>query len=82
MRQRVALIRVLAADPSILLMDEPFAALDALTRTFFSTNCRRSGSIRARPSFFVTHNVDEAIFLAIACDHVSSSELCEVDSED
>jgi ABC-type nitrate/sulfonate/bicarbonate transport system ATPase subunit len=64
MRQRVALIRVLVNEPKILLMDEPFAARDAMTRTALQgelvTLWERSG----QTVIYVTHNVEEAIFLA------------------
>ena len=63
MRQRVALIRVLAADPAILLMDEPFAALDALTRTALQRELQAIWQQARKTVIFVTHNVDEAIFL-------------------
>jgi len=64
MRQRVALIRVLANEPTILLMDEPFAALDALTRSVLQKELLALWERSHQTVVFVTHNVDEAIFLA------------------
>jgi ABC-type nitrate/sulfonate/bicarbonate transport system ATPase subunit len=64
MRQRVALIRVLAIDPEILLMDEPFAAVDAQTRTILQEELQRLWMQSQKTVVFVTHSVDEAIYLA------------------
>ena len=64
MRQRVALIRVLANEPKILLMDEPFAALDALTRSVLQKELLALWERTHQTVVFVTHNVDEAIYLA------------------
>jgi NitT/TauT family transport system ATP-binding protein len=64
MKQRVALIRVLAIDPQILLMDEPFAAVDAQTRTILQEELQRLWLQTRKTVVFVTHSVDEAIYLA------------------
>ena len=64
MRQRVALIRVLAIDPEILLMDEPFAAVDAQTRTILQEELQRLWQQTRKTVVFVTHSVDEAIYLS------------------
>jgi NitT/TauT family transport system ATP-binding protein len=64
MRQRVALARVLAIDPPILLMDEPFGALDALTRRNLQDELLRIWSLFRKTIVFVTHNIEEAIYLA------------------
>jgi NitT/TauT family transport system ATP-binding protein len=64
MRQRVALIRVLAIDPKILLMDEPFAAVDAQTRMILQEELQRLWMQTLKTVVFVTHSVDEAIYLA------------------
>lgn len=64
MRQRVALIRVLAIDPQILLMDEPFAAVDAQTRTILQEELERLWMQTLKTVVFVTHSVDEAIYLS------------------
>lgn len=64
MRQRVALARCLAADPSVLLMDEPFAALDALTRDHVHDELERAWLETKKTVVFVTHNVIEAVRLA------------------
>jgi ABC-type nitrate/sulfonate/bicarbonate transport system ATPase subunit len=63
MRQRVALGRVLVNDPKILLMDEPFAALDAQTRTLMQEELLRVWSRDRRTALFITHNIEEAILL-------------------
>ncbi len=63
MRQRVALGRVLINDPKILLMDEPFAALDAQTRTLMQEELLRVWGSDRRTVIFVTHNIEEAILL-------------------
>jgi NitT/TauT family transport system ATP-binding protein len=64
MRQRVALIRVLAIEPQILLMDEPFAAVDAQTRTILQEELERLWMQTPKTVVFVTHSVDEAIYLS------------------
>ncbi len=63
MRQRVALARVLVNDPKILLMDEPFAALDAQTRSIMQQELLRVWSAERRTALFITHNIEEAILL-------------------
>lgn len=64
MRQRVALARALAPNPRILLMDEPFAALDAMTREKLYGDVQEIWSKRKKTILFVTHNVREACVLA------------------
>lgn len=63
MRQRVALIRVLANDPKSLLMDEPFAAVDAQTRSLLQRELERLWTETRKTVLFVTHSVEEAVFL-------------------
>jgi NitT/TauT family transport system ATP-binding protein len=63
MKQRVALARSLAPDPQVLLMDEPFAALDALTRDQLYEDIQRIWSESRKTIVFVTHNVREAVCL-------------------
>jgi len=63
MRQRAALARVLVNDPKILLMDEPFAALDAQTRARLQQEVARLWTETHKTIFFVTHSVEEAILL-------------------
>jgi NitT/TauT family transport system ATP-binding protein len=64
MKQRVALARALAPNPRMLLMDEPFAALDALTREQLYSDIQRIWEKRRKTILFVTHNVREAVCLA------------------
>jgi NitT/TauT family transport system ATP-binding protein len=64
MRQRVNLARALAIDPDVLLMDEPFSALDAQTREIMQTELLRIWSEGRKTVAFVTHQIDEAVFLS------------------
>jgi NitT/TauT family transport system ATP-binding protein len=64
MKQRVALARALAPEPQVLLMDEPFASIDAQTRELMQFELMRLWSINKGVVIFVTHSVDEAIVLA------------------
>ncbi|GAA3951284.1 ABC transporter ATP-binding protein [Actinomadura viridis] len=64
MQQRVALCRALLHDPEILVMDEPFGALDALTRDQIQIDLQRLWMERRKTVVFVTHSIDEAVFLA------------------
>ncbi|MDR8414113.1 ABC transporter ATP-binding protein [Nonomuraea sp. 3-1Str] len=64
MKQRCAIARAYAVNPSILLMDEPFGALDALTRVRLQEQLLETWSKDRRTVMFITHDVDEAVFLA------------------
>lgn len=64
MRQRVAIARALAVDPEILLMDEPFANLDAQTRWILHKDLTRIWEEVKKTIVFVTHNVEEAVYLS------------------
>jgi NitT/TauT family transport system ATP-binding protein len=63
-RQRVALARALAVRPAILLMDEPFSALDVQTREALQDELIRVQSASGQTVLFVTHDIDEAVYLA------------------
>ncbi len=64
MRQRVNLARALAVDPALMLMDEPFSALDAQTREIMQTELMRIWEAGRKTVLFVTHQIDEAVFLS------------------
>lgn len=64
MRQRVNIARALAVDPQVLLLDEPFAALDAQTREIMSSELLGIWSADQKTVVFITHQIDEAVYLA------------------
>jgi NitT/TauT family transport system ATP-binding protein len=67
MKQRVAVARTLAANPHVMLMDEPFAAVDAQTRITLQEELNTIAQATRKTILFVTHNVEEAVFLGDRC---------------
>ena len=67
MQQRAAIARALIHDPKLILMDEPFGALDALTREQMNAEMLRIWSESRKTIIFVTHSIQEAVFLGSHC---------------
>lgn len=79
-QQRVSIARAICTDPDILLMDEPFSSIDAITKSEIHQNIKQIHNESNMTILFVTHDINEAIYLSTKLLIINDGELCQYDS--